>query len=62
MIDYLSLYYPPENIASEGDDRINFLYDRINEEPPSFFTMNLTKSYLEWCNKKENTNEFKVVF
>lgn len=24
--------------------------------------MNLTKSYLEWCNKKENTNEFKKIF
>lgn len=24
--------------------------------------MNLTKSYLEWCNKKENTKEFKIVF
>jgi hypothetical protein len=62
MIDYLSLYYPPENIATQNDDRINFLYDRINEEPPSFFTISLTKSYLEWCNKKENTSEFKVVF
>jgi hypothetical protein len=55
MTEYLSLYYPPDNLASENEDKIKMLYDRVNEEPPSYFTINLTKHYLEWCNKKEIT-------
>ena len=62
MIEYLSLYYPPETVANEKDDRINNLFSRINEEPPSHFSMTLTANYLTWCNKRENINEFKKVF
>jgi len=46
MTDYLSLYYPPSNLANETEDKIDLLFDRINEEPPSYFTLNLTKNYL----------------
>lgn len=46
MVEYLSYYYPPENLASSNEDRINLLFDRINEEPPSYFSLTLTKNYL----------------
>ena len=49
-------------MADPKEDKITGLFSRINEEPPSNFTMTLTKNYLEWCNKKEQTEQFKRVF
>ena len=35
------------------------IYNDVLKEPPSAFTLKLTKTYLSWCIKKEKGDEFK---
>ncbi len=35
------------------------IYNDIFKEPPSAFTLKLTRTYLNWCIKKEKVDEFK---
>lgn len=59
ILEYLSYYTPPKNLDPDGQLKNLSIYNDVLKEPPSAFTLKLTKTYLNWCIKKEKGEEFK---
>jgi len=54
-MEYLSYYVPPNNMDSNHQLNNIPIYDDILQEPPSSFSLKITKSYLNWAIKKDKS-------
>ena len=60
-MEYLSYYVAPSHMESSNTLNNMPIYDDILLEPPSSFSLNITKSYLNWAIKKDKHDDFKKV-
>jgi hypothetical protein len=58
-LEYLAYYSCPAEFDSATALKNVPIYDSLLEEPPSAFSLRITKAYLEWAIKKEKQDEFK---
>jgi hypothetical protein len=59
VLEYLSYYTAPAAADSNAPLQHLAIYSQLLREPPSAFSLRITKNYLEWCTRKDRSEEFK---
>jgi len=53
VLEYLSYYTPPSSLDAVAPLKNIPIYSSLLQEPPSSYSLRITKAYLHWCIKKD---------